>query len=102
MSERNELWEKIIEALEDTLQFGFLEEARYVSAIRVEGNALVVSIPPTSAEAERAFHFLAKPENSQRILILAKRIFPALSTPEIVKLRQSGAKLEGIRVTQEE
>lgn len=90
MSNNDELWQKILDSLEDTLQYGFLEEARYVAGAKVEGQALIISVPPTSAESDKAFQFLSSPSNSQRILILAKRLAAA------------GTKLDKVQITQEE
>ena len=88
MSVRSELWEKILETLDDTLQLGFYEEARYVSEVVQSGTVLRICVPPRSAEADRAYRFLSKPENINRLLILAKRLHtgtPGIDSIEVVQ-----------------
>ena len=94
MSVRSELWKKIIETLEDTLQLGFLEETHYVTDVVQSEGKLYICVPPRSSEAERAYAFLSQPGNIQRIGILAKRLQTKPPIESIVVVQELPGGLE--------
>jgi len=63
------LWEKVLDLLEDKLQMGLLQQARAVKSARVEGHDLVLTV--SSAESKE---FFSAHVNQQRLLILARPI----------------------------
>ncbi len=63
------LWSKILELLEEKLQMGLLQQARSVSAARVEGHDLVLKVITPEAK-----EFFSAEVNQQRLLILARSI----------------------------
>ena len=61
------LWEKVLEALEDKLQFGILEQARSVVRVQLQGSELLL----TCANPEAAEFFNAH-VNQQRLILLTR------------------------------
>ncbi len=65
------IWKQILEAFEDKLQYSFLEQARAVVDIKIEGDELTLLV--TTDEAERFFNGEV---NRQRLIILSRPFFP--------------------------
>ena len=63
------LWEKVLEALEDKLQFGILEQARCVVRAQIQGNELKLTCSnPEAAE------FFSAHINQQRLMLITRGI----------------------------
>lgn len=62
-----DLWQKILNRLEERLQYGALEQAKAVVDVALDGNELLLTVNTEEAEA----HFEAE-INQQRIIILAR------------------------------
>jgi hypothetical protein len=66
---KSAVWDSILAVLEDKLQMGLLLQARAVSAVRVEGNELVLTCPtPETRE------FFSAHVNQQRLIILSRQV----------------------------
>lgn len=68
-SESEIIWGKILEALEDKLQYGLLEQARHVVLARVEGEELHLTV-----NTEEAAEFFRAHVNQQRLILLSRGI----------------------------
>lgn len=65
------VWEKILEILDEKLQYGLLEQARSVADVRFEGGELALSVVTSEAE-----EFFNSHINQQRLIIMARAIVP--------------------------
>jgi len=68
-SESRELWRGIIKALEEKLQFGFLEQERSVVDVRFDGGELTLVV----SDKDAADFFNAE-VNQQRLMIVSRSI----------------------------
>ena len=80
-----DLWEQLLKILDEKLQYGLLQQARAVSAVRLDGTELTLSVV-----TDEAFEFFSAHVNQQRLIIMArsvcaieKIIVERLSTPSI-------------------
>ena len=71
---RNRIWNLILERLQEKLQYGVIEQTKFVTDARVEGSQLILEV--TSEDAKEYFNAEV---NQQRLIILAR--------PEITLLR---------------
>ena len=71
---RNRIWNLILERLQEKLQYGVIEQTKFVADARVEGSELILEV--TSEDAKEYFNAEV---NQQRLIILAR--------PEITLLR---------------
>jgi hypothetical protein len=62
-------WTKVVQSLEDKLQFGFLEKARQVTRAEIKGSTLVLYVSdPDIAE------FFQADVNQQRLMIFSRDV----------------------------
>jgi len=62
-------WDKILAVFEEKLQLGFMQQARMVTDVKINGNTLllVVSTP-------EALEFFSSPINQQRLTIMSRGV----------------------------
>lgn len=68
-TESKELWNKITAVLEDQLQYGFLEKAKFVVRAYLENSTLILEV-----NDDEAFEFFNSQITQQRILIISRPI----------------------------
>ncbi len=68
-SESRELWQRIVQSLEEKLQFGFLEQGRSVVAVRFNGGHLTLVVSDSDAA-----DFFQADVNQQRLIIVSRPI----------------------------
>ena len=64
-----EVWQRIVSILDEQLQYGFLEQAKSVVDVRLEGSELQLSVSSTEA-----LEFFAADINQQRLLIISRPV----------------------------
>jgi hypothetical protein len=71
MTDKNaqEIWQKILDVLEEKLQFGFLEQAKAVVDVKLDGSEFTLFV----ANAE-ALRFFSAEINQQRLFIVSRPI----------------------------
>ena len=67
MTQAAELWTRIIERLEDKLQYGALEQVKAVKEVKLEGSELQLVVDTEEAQA-----YFSADVNQQRLIILAR------------------------------
>ena len=68
----SQAWQKILSVLDEKMQFGFLEKAKDVTDVRIEGSELFIFV--SSKEAQEFF----KAELNQQRLFIVSRPFVSL------------------------
>jgi len=77
MSDQNsidKIWNLILERLHEKLQYGVIEQTKFVTEARIEGSELILQV-----STEEAKEYFNAEVNQQRLIILAR--------PEITLLR---------------
>ena len=64
-----EIWNKILEVLDEKLQYAFLNQARSVRDVRFEGSELVLVVSSPESVA-----FLNSDLNQQRLMIISRSL----------------------------
>lgn len=65
----HEIWNKILEVLDEKLQYAFLNQARSVRDVRFEGSELVLVVSSPESVA-----FLNSDLNQQRLMIISRSL----------------------------
>lgn len=65
----HEIWNKILEVLDEKLQYAFLNQARSVKDVRFEGSELVLVVSSPESVA-----FLNADLNQQRLMIISRSL----------------------------
>ena len=65
----HEIWNKILEVLDEKLQYAFLNQARSVKDVRFEGSELVLVVSSPESVA-----FLNSDLNQQRLMIISRSL----------------------------
>jgi hypothetical protein len=64
-------WDKILAVFEDKLQLNFVQQAKLVSGVQIEGSTLELEV--TTGEA---LEFFSSPINQQRLIIMSRGVAP--------------------------
>ncbi|OVE79860.1 hypothetical protein BVY02_02105 [bacterium J17] len=64
-----EVWQRIVSILDDQLQYGFLEQAKSVVDVQLEGSELKLCV-----SSDEALEFFAADVNQQRLLIISRPV----------------------------
>ena len=65
----HEIWAKILEVLDEKLQYAFLNQARSVQDVRFEGSELVLTV-----SSQESVNFLSADLNQQRLMIISRSL----------------------------
>ena len=73
-------WNKIQTILDEQLQYGFLEQAKSIVDIKLEGSHLTLTV-----STDEAYDFFNSELNKQRLLIVSRQV-AALEEIEVIKV----------------
>lgn len=76
----HEVWKKILVVLDEKMQFAFLEQARSVVDVRLNGPELTLVLG-----SDESYRFFSSEVNQQRLIIVSRGIHP-LQTFRIEKV----------------
>ncbi|MFN8389300.1 MAG: hypothetical protein U0136_03315 [Bdellovibrionota bacterium] len=65
----HDIWQKILNAQEEKLQYGFLDQAKSVVDIKMDGNELTLFVA-----SDEALRFFTSEVNQQRLFIVSRPI----------------------------
>lgn len=75
-----ELWQRLLDSLEDKLQYGLLTQARLITDIQLDGEELVLETTD-----EGALQFFSLAVNQQRLVIASREL--GSKSPVVAKVR---------------